>query len=91
MTFLTYDEKAALKAMTGCPSAEAFAALPWPEQTNWLRWLDNLASAQQGRTYDEAQRKREPVYALYAELQKIHDQQVARWVAESPTVEETSK
>lgn len=64
-------------------SASEFAALPWPQQCACLRALDNAASAIQGRTYGEAQRKRAPLYADARTLQAIHDAQVKAWAGES--------
>lgn len=61
--------------------AAVFPSMPWPQQQRLLDELNVLSCKQQGKTWGEAQRKRAPIDALNARLQRLHDAQVAAWIA----------
>lgn len=62
--------------------AAVFPSMTWPQQIRLLDEINERACRIGGKTWGEAQRARQPLGDLHRRLRKLHDAQVAAWVAE---------
>jgi hypothetical protein len=62
------------------PMPVMFSPMSWPMQNSVLSAILRLSCAQPGKTYSEAQKKREPIDNVYTELKLIHEKQIRQWI-----------